>query len=334
MDIDIRAVDPQDEAALAARHAVSAAAIGQDLPDFPPLCPVRYAGQLRFQGKADASLSWIGYLGGQPAGVLDLLLPLLDNTGNAEIELRVAPESRRRGLGRALYAAAVERAREHGRVRLIGQTVGTLPGGVARDPAGSEFAAAMGAKLALEEVRRRLDLSAVDVSAPTIPEAPGYSPVFWRDMPPEEYLVDIARLDSRLFADAPSGDLVIESPEPDPGRIRDWIESRRAHGIRAYHGAVRHDATGTLVAWTTLAFEPTVPDHAWQWATVVDPDHRGRRLGLRVKLSNLRRVLDREPALRVIDTWNAAVNAHMIAVNEAMGFRPVDGWNQWQYEFG
>ena len=37
-----------------------------------------------------------------------------------------------------------------------------------------------------------------------------------------------------------------------------------------------------------------------------------------------------EPQVRVIDTWNAAVNEHMIAINEAMGFRAVDAWVNWQ----
>ena len=79
--------------------------------------------------------------------------------------------------------------------------------------------------------------------------------------------------------------------------------------------------------------EPTVADHAWQFLTVVDPAHRGHRLGLAVKLANLRYALGHEPALRVIDTWNAAANRHMIAINEALGFRPVDVWSKWQHEF-
>jgi len=31
-----------------------------------------------------------------------------------------------------------------------------------------------------------------------------------------------------------------------------------------------------------------------------------------------------------VTTWNAASNAHMIAINEAMGFRPIDLWCDWQ----
>jgi hypothetical protein len=49
-----------------------------------------------------------------------------------------------------------------------------------------------------------------------------------------------------------------------------------------------------------------------------------------VKIENLRHALAHEPDLRIIDTFNAAVNDHMIAINEAMGFRPVDAWENWQ----
>ena len=111
------------------------------------------------------------------------------------------------------------------------------------------------------------------------------------------------------------------------------MEAHVARGERSYHAAVRHDATGALVAWTILGLEPTVADHAWQFLTVVDPAHRGHRLGLAVKLANLRYALGHEPALRAIDTWNAAANRHMIAINEALGFRPVDVWSKWQHEF-
>lgn len=34
--------------------------------------------------------------------------------------------------------------------------------------------------------------------------------------------------------------------------------------------------------------------------------------------------------MRAIDTFNAAENAHMVRINEQLGFRPVDGWTDWQ----
>src|SRR6267154_4414534 len=54
MDIEVRAVDPHDEEALGARHAVSVAVEAHDVPDFPPPCPVRYAGVLRHQDMGTA----------------------------------------------------------------------------------------------------------------------------------------------------------------------------------------------------------------------------------------------------------------------------------------
>jgi GNAT superfamily N-acetyltransferase len=333
MDADVRAVDPYDETALAARHSIAATAGAHDIPDFPPLCPVRFAGHLRHPGKANTRLSWLGYLDGEPAGVLDMDLPQLDNLANAVVELRVAPQYRRRGVGRTLYQFAIEAARREGRVRLLSDSVSTLPDGAPRDPAGDAFARAMGATLALTEVRRRLDLSTVDLGTLAGPVAPGYSTVHWGNVAPDGYLADLARLERALENDAPRGDLAIEVPEANGERVRDAMESHLAAGWQGYHGAVRHEATGALVAWTTLGFEPTVPDHAWQFLTVVDPAHRGHRLGLGIKLANLRHALGHMPGLRMIDTWNAASNSHMIAINEALGFRPVDAWSKWQHEF-
>jgi GNAT superfamily N-acetyltransferase len=330
MDIEVRVVDPLDEGVLAARHGVAKAALAHDIPDFPPPCPVRYGRMLRHPSPGTDVRSVLAYTDGQPAAVATLWLPLLENTGNARLDLQTAPAYRRRGVGRALHAYAVEVARQRGRVRLLGDTVSTLPGGVPRDGSGGAFAAAVGAKEALSEVRRRIDLSTVDISALAVPEAPGYSTVRWRDRAPEEYLADIGRLDGRLVTDAPQGDLVVEAPAVDVDRIRGDEAACVARGERKYHTGIRHDASGALVAWTTLAFEPTNPDHAWQHITIVAPAHRGHRLGIWSKLANLRYALAHEPALRAIDTWNAAANAHMIAINEAIGFRAVDAFTQWQ----
>ena len=82
-----------------------------------------------------------------------------------------------------------------------------------------------------------------------------------------------------------------------------------------------HEASGRLVAWTLLDVYETAPWHAYQQITLVDPAHRGRRLGLLVKIENLLvRPRRTSRQLRVIDTFNAEANSYMIAINEAMGF--------------
>ena len=37
---------------------------------------------------------------------------------------------------------------------------------------------------------------------------------------------------------------------------------------------------------------------------------------------------------QVIHTWNAAVNRPMLAVNDALGFRPVEATEAWQRDLG
>jgi hypothetical protein len=94
--------------------------------------------------------------------------------------------------------------------------------------------------------------------------------------------------------------------------------------------AARHDASGRLVAFTEVFVSPENPAWAQQGLTVVLPEHRGARLGLLVKCTMLADLREREPALRWIETDNAASNRHMVAVNEALGFAICDYWEEWQ----
>lgn len=123
------------------------------------------------------------------------------------------------------------------------------------------------------------------------------------------------------------GELVYEEEKIDAARVRAQEAAMLARGRRMYHVVACHDATGEVVAWTTVGLNHCPDDHGWQQITLVAPEHRGHRLGLWCKLDNLAQVRAREPGLRVLNTWNARQNGHMIAINEAMGFRAVDAWD-------
>jgi GNAT superfamily N-acetyltransferase len=193
-------------------------------------------------------------------------------------------------------------------------------------------------KSALEEIRRRLDLTTVgwpefDVLSADAREratAGGYSVVRWRNIVPEEYVASLALLDSDFINEAPMGDLEMEAEKVDAARIREIERVRGLIGRTSLSTAAVHDATGAVVAWSALSREPSHVEHAGQGITMVHPAHRGHRLGLLTKIENLRYAVDELPGLRYVDTWNAAVNEHMIAINERMGFRPVDAWHNWQ----
>ena len=80
---------------------------------------------------------------------------------------------------------------------------------------------------------------------------------------------------------------------------------------------------GELVAYTDLVLTTHESERAYQWGTLVRTDHRGRRLGLAVKVANVRLLQETQPQITTLVTFNADVNAPMVAVNEQLGFRPV-----------
>ena len=96
--------------------------------------------------------------------------------------------------------------------------------------------------------------------------------------------------------------------------------------------AARHFASGHVVGYTEVVVPLGAPESAWQHDTLVVREHRGHGLGLAMKVANLWALLERHPAVRSINTWNAEDNAPMIAVNEEMGFEPVAHSAYWRRE--
>ncbi|BCB85543.1 GNAT family N-acetyltransferase [Phytohabitans suffuscus] len=338
MDIAVKPMDPADETAVEQAYQIVEAAVAVDVPDFPPVGRQRFLADLRHPWPGHAHERALAMIDGVAAGYATVEMPLLDNLENAEAEITVHPDHRRRGVGRALYEHVRSVVRGAGRKHLMVMAVEALPGGVARGEAGGAFATAMGAKGALTDVRRRLDVTEVDDAdlgrqlAAAWERADGYSLVRWRGATPEEIIDDIAYLDGRLLTDAPMGDLAWEAEKIDADRVRAIDAVIAARGRRRYSTGVRHDESGKVVAFTTIDLPGTVDWHAFQQITIVEPAHRGHRLGTVVKLENFAYARAHEPGLRAIDTWNAGVNDHMISINEAMGFRPVDGWQNWQHD--
>jgi hypothetical protein len=160
----------------------------------------------------------------------------------------------------------------------------------------------------------------------------GYRLIRWIDEVPDEYLDDLAYLDGRLSTDAPMGDLAVEPEAVDGARAREAERRSKLRGRRSYHTGAVHEESNRMVAWTTLARDAELDWHCWQQITIVEPKHRGHRLGALVKVANLRFYLEHEPGTKIIDTFNAAVNSYMISINEDMGFRPLYSFQNWQRE--
>ena len=133
----------------------------------------------------------------------------------------------------------------------------------------------------------------------------------------------------RMSTDAPMGDIDLDEEVWDGDRVRDQWTRGRAAGRRALESVARHIGSGRLVAYSDVMVMEGQSDLAIQSDTLVLKEHRGHRLGLAVKLANVRALQDELPAVTTVRTWNAESNTHMLAVNQAMGFFVTGYTREW-----
>lgn len=287
-------------------------------------------------------------------GYLALDLPRQDNTHTGVLQLDVRPGHRGRGIGSALHELAVATARGRGRSMLTTSTDhaaepdpaadALVPStGTGRAPAahpGVRFLVRRGWDL--EQVSRRsvLDLPvpadrlaahAADAAAAA---GPDYRVVRWEGRCPDDLLDAFALLQTRMSTDAPAGGLDLREDVWDGTRVRDAERSFAERGLTYRVAAALHGPTGVLAAFTGLVSRPDTDEYVDQDDTLVLRDHRGRRLGMLVKCANLARLAEVQPGARRVGTWNAEENAHMLAINVALGFRPAGGAGEWQLRLG
>ncbi|MEV5497036.1 GNAT family N-acetyltransferase [Nonomuraea fuscirosea] len=259
--------------------------------------------------------------GGKVAGGYALSLPTSDNPHMAWIfPLAVRPEHQGHGHGSALFEHALDRLRAHGRSLLLTDTPVAGPG--------TPFARARGMTVGHVRARNVLDLRTADWTAlrAMCPQVEGYSLESWIGPATPGLLPDLAAVMAGMN-DAPR--------DGDVGDIDYGIDRVRAYEERitdgdetCYTTIARRDRDGAPAGYTRI-FVST--DHTGGWAdqgdTTVSREHRGHRLGLALKLANLFLMREHEPAIERVITWNATSNAHMLAINEAMGFVLFDEWN-------
>jgi GNAT superfamily N-acetyltransferase len=271
--------------------------------------------------------------------------PLTPESG-AHLMVDVLPDHRHRGIGTALLAAAESIAQDAGApvlkvavahsVRDGGRRVepptgfGDLP---ADDP-GVRFLLARG--YALEQVTR-ISLLDVDRSrdgvGPTRQVASGegddYRLLAWTGPTPDQWVDELAALRTRMSTDAPSAGMVV-APDPwDADRIREHDDRIASSGRTMLTTAVEHVPSGLLAGFSEIVVSEG-DAVAVQEDTLVLRDHRGRRLGMRLKTANAEQLVASFPSVEAVLTWNAEENRPMLDVNEAMGFRPIGCEGGWQ----
>lgn len=324
--MQIRLIDVNDDVDFQAWFDVYDATSRADFPD-GPRWRTRELQILKEGYEAFADHLWVADDDGAVVGAAALGLPLLDNLKLGEPEVFVHPDARRRGIGSTLLSTVEDAARANGRSSLMTYIEGPTD---SPETPGTAFAEARGFTRRITEIARTqrppFDLDTIDSARrEASAKAAGYRLVTWRDRVSDEYVEELARLEGRMSTDAPLGELDYEPEVWGTERLR-YREERNARMGRGIWCAAAIAPDGSMAGVTRIALADDSDETAFQDTTIVDPRHRGHRLGLLLKAANFQALHADRPGVEAVWTWNADSNTHMIAINETLGYR-VAGWS-------
>lgn len=333
-------VDPDDEAGFAAFHDVYLAA---ERAVGPGVCSPWAREELRVMVAAGGTRRWsaacVGLVDGRVVATGRIETPLLDNLETATLAVHVHPAHGRRGYATRVLEHLEDVARERGRGVVVVEASWPHPAGPAgAGVAGPEFLRGRGYELVQGNEKRVLRLPVDgrrldELAALAAPHHAAY-PLRSFDGPVPEDLVDgWAALVATLIVEAPTGERQLEAERITAAEVREDEDALRRQG-RTKFNTVALDADGAVVAYTDLAVTVHEPGTAYQWGTLVRRADRGHRLGLAVKVANLRLLQRESPESTTLVTFNADGNAPMIAVNDLLGFEPTARLGELQKRLG
>ncbi|MCX6396001.1 MAG: GNAT family N-acetyltransferase [Propionibacteriales bacterium] len=314
---------PDDLAAVDAYVGIIQACNDHDAPWEVPLTRSRQRQEMRFGWDGEVPRYLLVRDGGRPVGTICFFASEHDNLELSWIELRIAPEHRRQGLGRAALAGAFEFSLAAGRPLVILEQAWD-------SPAVRALAAAFDLPMRQVSVRRVQDLAGDDdelarfraLRAEAEERSATYDLVRVLGPTPVELLDGLVTV-TEAINDAPVDDLEYEDEVYDVARIQGLEQAQAAAGYRLLRVIAVERSTGVVAGHSLIRIDTEQPEYAEQDDTTVLGDHRGHRLGLRMKADMLCWLATDEPQVRRILTENAESNEPMIAVNERLGYRVV-----------
>jgi GNAT superfamily N-acetyltransferase len=327
MGWEIRKNDVSDDAVMRRVYEITRAAALFERPDAPMWSELENTVEYREPDPMEHIESYGAYDGDEMVGCALYALLIGDNTDKAFIIVWVEPERRRQGIGSALAEHLADLAAQAGRTTVLSETA--YPFERRDDHPYRRFAEKHGYSISLTQIRRELTLPVSDAQIQAwldeaAPHHDGYRLEFHEGTPPDDLLPSFVDIMNQLIVDAPQGDVEWEAEGLTPDKYRQQAVNHAKAGRTLYHALAVHEATGQVVAYSTMSAVAQDKRDLFQWGTLVRRDHRGHRLGLAVKAYALREVQRRHPERTRASTTNADVNAQMVAINERMGYRAVE----------
>lgn len=165
------------------------------------------------------------------------------------------------------------------------------------------------------------------------PFADHYRMHTWVGEAPETLLEPLARLHAKIPTDSFVRPLVTDPDPWDGQRVRRTEQLRQEDGDRSLMAVVEDVRTGELVGMTELILAQHQPALALQDETLVVREHRGHRLGMRLKLANLEQLAVVAPEVSTVYSWTHSGNDRMNWVNARLGFRDAGQSAIWEQDF-
>ncbi|MEU6250648.1 GNAT family N-acetyltransferase [Glycomyces sp. NPDC047010] len=337
-NIQIVELDPADGDLVSGAFEVLRAAHAADAPEAPAPHWGKFTLGLVHPDPAEHEATFIAVRDGQVVGIAEAGYPARENLHFGWASIHTHPEHRRQGVASALLEHFIADAKGRGRTTLTLDTRLTWEDGIERSKAGQLFAEKHGFEQALTWINRRCAVDALDADAEQAlleksqaAAGDAYEIISWIGRTPEHLVDTMARIDSTILEEVPLGDLEL-GPETIDAELKNARADRNeAMGVNAIQTIAVDRATGEAVA-NTAVFAYNDPEYsdAFQGITIVNPAHRGHRLGTLLKILNLRLVRENYPQVRTIWTDNADVNAPMIGINVVLGYEILDGGAEFQ----
>ncbi len=328
-EIPIRRLDPTDDADMDAFQEVYAAA---ELAEDPDAGLYSRADGIMILSSAGGEFGegYGAFDGDRMVGELLVTGSLVDNLRSVRVWIWVTPSHQRRGIGTRLAAYADERMRALG--RSIAQAQARI--GPGRDNGNLRFAPvpAMRWPTPRSSAGSRSPPTSTllaRLAAEAAPHHPDYRIRAVVGPVPADLADSYVALKNRLAVEMPQGDLETEAGRETAAELAEEDRDLTSAG-RTRVAAYALDSSGTVVGYAVCVATNEHHEHVDQWGTLVDPAHRGHRLGMAVKCAQLTTLSEHFPHKRFLETTNAETNTHMVAINEALGFEVAQVYGDFQ----
>jgi mycothiol synthase len=219
-------------------------------------------------------------------------------------ELHVLPESRRRGIGSALYGAISQVAREAGKTHLH------LPASTAR-PDAIAFLEHRG--FVVYDRWKVLGLNLVGQEPPDVQPPAGVEITSLEGRP--DLVEGVHRVAAEAFADIPTGGERI-----DPGSLEEFRKRDvdRDEIPPAGFAIALEESTGEVIGYASVMFMPGSKTRGFHDMTAVLRAWRGRGVGRALKRATIAWAI--RSGLESLETGNEDRNAAMRALNDSLGY--------------